>query len=133
MEFRRRIPPTTAAAEELCQEYRRWSDSLGLKAGFAVELLLREALANAVANGANGAEGATEVTCIVRWRQPRLTIAVRDEGPGFDWRRQLAREMDVEAESGRGLVLYRLYAKRFRFNEAGNVVILQFGLKGAQA
>ncbi len=129
MDFRRKIPPTLEAAEALCQEYRRWTAELRLEAGFAAELLLREALANAVAHGAQGALPSAEVTCIVRWRKQRLTIAVRDDGPGFDWRSRLVREMDEEAESGRGLVLYRQYATRFRFNEAGNVVILQFRLK----
>lgn len=134
MEFRRKIPPTAEAAEQLCRELRPQLAALAGKRSFAAELLFREALANAVAHGS--AEGSTEarvVRCIVRRRRGWLTLAVQDEGPGFDWRSKLGREADPEAECGRGLALYRAYADRFRFNKAGNSVILQLHLKDEPA
>jgi anti-sigma regulatory factor (Ser/Thr protein kinase) len=130
VEIRRKIAATAEAAEELCAAMRSLFADLNERTAFAAELLLREALANAIAHGSRAAAPGSElVTCIVRRRRRRLTIAVRDEGPGFAWKSRLEREMDEGAESGRGLLIYRQYAERFRFSAAGNVIVIWLQLK----
>ena len=52
---------------------------------FAAELLLREALTNAVVHGCH-AESGKQVRCSMRLKGRRLLIVVDDDGDGFDWR-----------------------------------------------
>jgi len=70
---------------------------------FAVELLTREALTNAVRYGPEGGH----VTLRFRLGCRAAVLSVDDEGPGFDWRAYLARPEDDEATGGRGLRIYR--------------------------
>jgi serine/threonine-protein kinase RsbW len=53
-----------------------------------------------------------------------LRLAVRDDGPGFDWKARQSAGLPDLATSGRGIALYTLYADRVAFNEAGNAVVL---------
>lgn len=90
---------------------------------FAVDLLLREFVNNAILHG-NGANRAKRVSVAVRIREKSIVMSIADEGTGFDW---LARELNVpdsSAASGRGLAIGRLYADRMTFNRAGNRVEL---------
>ncbi len=95
---------------------------------FACELLLREALNNAVFHGSHN-EGAT-VDCTIRAKRGRILILVQDEGSGFDWRPVLHRETHPSEPGGRGLEIYRKYANLVRFNEKGNAVALLRHLNG---
>ncbi len=90
---------------------------------FKVELLLREALTNAIEHGCGG-NPELRVRCVARRRPSRLLLAVLDEGPGFDWRRHQQRELLLESTRGRGLPILRQYADAVRFNTAGNGVVL---------
>jgi len=90
---------------------------------FAVELLAREALTNAVRYG--GREGRPgHVTLRFRLGCRGVALSVEDEGPGFDWRTFLERPPDDEATGGRGLRIYRTYASRLLFNSSGNRILL---------
>jgi len=51
-------------------------------------------------------------------------LAVRDESPGFDWRKANQNQSGTTASSGRGLPLYAMYAERVRFNRRGNQITL---------
>lgn len=53
-------------------------------------------------------------------------FVVRDEGPGFDWRRlpKTVQAEDLESVSGRGVLLMRMFMDELSFNEAGNEVTL---------
>jgi serine/threonine-protein kinase RsbW len=88
---------------------------------FAQELLLREALTNAVLHG-SGQDPAKLVRCVARWRGQRLLVVVEDEGEGWDWRAAWERPVDDASDSGRGLFILRSYARRVRFNRKGNLV-----------
>ena len=94
------------------------------KSSFAVELLIREALTNAVLHG-SGCEPSRRVILRLTVDQEGVTIEVSDEGPGFDWRSALARPMVTLYESGRGLTIYRKYADSVSFNETGNIIVLK--------
>src|SRR4051812_3234788 len=118
------LPATLTSVENIFAEFRRHSKyTLPAKAGFAAELLLREALTNAVIHG-SGANPAMSVHCTIRMRDRKLTIAVEDGGPGFDWRGRYSWTADIASCSGRGLEIFRKFATRVRFSAKGNAVVL---------
>jgi anti-sigma regulatory factor (Ser/Thr protein kinase) len=122
-EFRREIPSNLAAVEDLCIGVRDWALSLHLPNPFAVELLTREAITNAAVHGC-GCDSSKRVTCVLRLRPGRVIIAVRDQGPGFDWHAACARIPARDACSGRGMAILGQYAHRFRFNKRGNSLVM---------
>lgn len=58
----------------------------------------------------------------------RSVFTIRDEGPGFDWRRFLGEDAQLEALAlhGRGILLSRESAAELTYNERGNEVRLAF-------
>lgn len=123
MDLRRKIPCSAAGAEAFCREFRPWhQEACGGRDAYASELLLREALANSVRHSGWDRR---EIACVLRGNDRRLLIAVRDGGPGFDWRTQLAICCGTGLNtSGRGLPIYLRYAQQLRFNGSGNGVTL---------
>ena len=119
----RKLPAHAAAVDQICGELRgSLLPALPTGERFVVELLLREALMNAVTHGAGGRE-AEEVQCEVRPVAGGIQIRVADSGRGFDWR-ALQRMPGPQAESGRGLHILRRYAHEVRFSGTGNQVEL---------
>ena len=93
-EMRVTLPATLQAVEEFFAEFRRKSQSLpDPSICFGAELLVREALTNAVLHG-SGADPAKQVRCSVRLKGRRLLIAVSDDGEGFDWRAARHKQAD---------------------------------------
>ena len=123
-EMHKSLAATVEAVEEFFEEFHLHSqDMLERVNCFQAELLVREALTNAVVHG-SGADPRKQVRCSLRLRGKRLLIAVADEGEGFDWRAARAKSADALDCSGRGLeILYR-YANRVRFNDRGNLVTM---------
>jgi anti-sigma regulatory factor (Ser/Thr protein kinase) len=118
------LPATLEALEEFFAEFRRKSRALpDPSICFAAELLVREALTNAVLHGSK-ADPAKQVRCSVRLKGRRLLIAVSDDGAGFDWRaarNKPAGSLDI---SGRGIGILRRYANWVRYNDRGNAVTM---------
>ena len=126
VEYRMRatLPATLEAVEGFYADFRRRFEGTATHADcFAAELLLREALNNAVIHGCRGDAG-KHVHCVLRLRGRRLLIAVRDEGEGFDWRATRQCDAALEDTSGRGVDILRRYATRIRFNDRGNSVMV---------
>jgi anti-sigma regulatory factor (Ser/Thr protein kinase) len=123
-ELKANLPATFEALEAFVEEFRLlygyWRHAT---APFAAELLMREALVNAVEHGC-GREPARHVHCTARLQERCLTISVVDEGQGFDWRTQLNLPRKDLASSGRGLDILRECASRVRFNQKGNAVTI---------
>jgi anti-sigma regulatory factor (Ser/Thr protein kinase) len=96
------------------------------KDSFAVGLVLREAVVNALRHGHRG--DTTRAVLIGYHLSARAAfIEVADEGPGFN--PYLVPDLfddDGRGEGGRGrgLLLMRLYTNWIRFNKRGNRVIL---------
>ena len=123
-EMRTALPATLQAVEEFFVEFRRRGQALLDRANcFAAELLVREALTNAVVHGCR-ADPNKQVRCSLRLKSRRLLIAVEDDGVGFDWRAAWRKSADLSDCSGRGLEILRKYANRVRYNDAGNVVTM---------
>ncbi|MDH4183428.1 MAG: ATP-binding protein [Nitrospinota bacterium] len=56
-----------------------------------------------------------------------LSITVRDEGRGFNWRNHVEKTAeDPERPFGRGLAIIRKYASAMEYNPAGNELTLYF-------
>jgi len=91
--------------------------------GFDLELLAREALANAVVHGSR-ADPALTVHAELRLEPGRLVLHVRDQGPGWDWRNLSSRTPDPASESGRGLFIIGKYADSFTYNDQGNALTI---------
>ena len=122
-ELRRDLPATLEAVEEFFGEVRVWMLAHQVPGHFALELLIREALTNAVVHGCQ-CDPSKHVACILRARAGRVTIAVRDQGAGFDWRSARPGLPAPGACCGRGLAIFREYADRVRFNRRGNSLVL---------
>jgi anti-sigma regulatory factor (Ser/Thr protein kinase) len=122
--MRAAVPATLEAAEEVVAEFRQRREfRLEHAQRFAVELLLREALANAVNHGCHG-DPAKQVRCSVRLGRSRLIIAVEDDGDGFDWRAAWDHPPAMSECSGRGIEILQKYANRVRYNDRGNAVTI---------
>lgn len=123
-EMRREIPATLEAAEELIAEFNRQCKALlDRKSCFGAELLVREALTNAVAHGSH-CDAGQRVRCCLRLKRGRLLIAVEDYGCGFDWRAAWDSQAALPDCSGRGIEILRKYATSVRYNDRGNSVVI---------
>jgi serine/threonine-protein kinase RsbW len=89
---------------------------------FAVRILLREAVLNAVTHGCGEGPDGRVMTALV-FGDKDVNLVVEDNGPGFIWDNRDA-GFDVMGDGGRGLPLMQIYASEMKFNEAGNRVEL---------
>lgn len=127
--LRLKMPSTLAAIDQLCALARPWLEENGLHEDwFAVMLLLRESLNNAVKHG-NGSDPALLVDCRLRKGPRWLDISVGDCGAGFDWERFSTHQACCADTCGRGLEIYRLYADKVFFNRRGNRVLLRLEMR----
>lgn len=95
---------------------------------FAINLVLREGLSNAVRHG-NQNNKDKAVTLVADLGTPGvLKIRIEDEGKGFDWRRSQAISVPENRESGRGLLIMTKYFSKHNFNEQGNILYLEKAL-----
>jgi anti-anti-sigma factor len=118
------IPSCMEEAESLCLKIRAFFQAAGLaERSFAVELLARECLTNAVIHGNRNAADKQVVLSLTVGRE-WIRLRVSDEGQGFAWRKALLKRSDTTASCGRGLKLYALYAERVRFSRSGNQIEL---------
>lgn len=114
--------------ERFCAEVRLMMDELGLGAHhFAVQLLLREALNNAVIHGCRKDQNKIVETTL-RITDNTLTLEIADPGEGFKWQEQLTRASDDRADSGRGFGIFRAYATEFTYNEKGTSLFITLKL-----
>lgn len=121
-DMRMDLPATLEAIEEFSARFRDCTRKvLDRKHWFTSELLVREALNNAVLHGCR-ANPEKRVHCTFRVKNSRLLIVVHDEGDGFDWRSAWNNRAEISATSGRGIELLRTLATRVRFNRRGNAV-----------
>lgn len=91
---------------------------------FAIELALREALANAVLHGNREDSGKKVHVCCECDSNVGVSLVVRDEGPGFDLAAvpdPLAPE-NLGAEHGRGILLMRQFMDEIHYERGGTEV-----------
>jgi anti-sigma regulatory factor (Ser/Thr protein kinase) len=130
--MRTTMPATLEAVDQFFVELGSRSHAmLEQHNSFPAELLLREALTNAVVHGC-GSDPGKQVRCFLRLRASRLLIAVADDGDGFDWHATRGNRADVPDSSGRGMEILNIYASHVRFNKKGNVVTMITQLQGGK-
>jgi serine/threonine-protein kinase RsbW len=118
------LPASLDAIEKFFAEFRtNYRAALDCVDSFAGELLLREALTNAVVHGSQR-DPRKLVRCVVRLKRRSLLIAVADDGGGFDWRAARGRLAESSDCSGRGTEILRKFADHVRYNGKGNVVAI---------
>jgi len=110
--------------DDFCIQAKALLENAGLSDhGFPTEILLREAMTNAMLHG-NGLREDKKVSVCLKLRGNLIIIRVCDEGQGFDRSTSGAAREDPLKESGRGLKIYTRYASRLAFNHKGNGVVL---------
>ncbi len=111
--------------DRVCCEISTWLEEQGLLAHlFPLELLAREGLNNAILHGC-ALNPAQQVHCEIHHDLTTLRFTVSDPGPGFNWQARIRRGLAAkEAETGRGIQFYFLYADTVEFNSRGNQVTL---------
>ena len=119
------IPSCVAAIEPVCEQIRSLLARRHLAdMEFAVEILARECLNNAILHGNCGKPNA-RVSFGMRVGRKQICLRVTDQGPGFDWRQAVRHGLPSEtAVVGRGLMVASIYARRIAFNRQGNQVTL---------
>jgi anti-sigma regulatory factor (Ser/Thr protein kinase) len=120
--MRMTLPARLEAVERFCVDLRfmlqPWVPD---SERFAVEMLLREALTNAVMHGC-GADGEGRVHCEIAALEGGMRIRVADDGEGFDWRKQSSSEPEPPGEASGGLSILHSCANRVLFSDNGNEV-----------
>lgn len=94
-------------------------EGLGEKDRFVLELILREALNNAVLHGCQEC-GGTRVDLEYIDHGSEFWFKVTDNGTGFDWKAQSQLAPLHSSENGRGLPIFKAYCKEFNYNNKGN-------------
>lgn len=89
---------------------------------FAVRIIFHEAMMNAVIHG-SGQDPSLTVFVNVRLTPEGVSLSIRDQGQGFDWR-NMHTDIDTAVDSGRGLPLMEIYAAHVEYNDIGNQVTL---------
>lgn len=116
------LPARLKDAEAFIAALRGFLSTRSLEAlSFALELLAREALVNAVRHGCQG-DPARTITVRLSILRDRVRLCVSDQGPGFDWRNTPCTLPSPSCETGRGLGIMKKYADTMEFNAAGNTV-----------
>jgi serine/threonine-protein kinase RsbW len=106
--------------DAFCEDLKRMmADKRLNELVFTTQLLLREALNNAVIHGCGYGSGKL-IECVIELGGDYVTAQVMDEGEGFDWAKTGLKKTDVGADSGRGLPIMKEYADEVLFNEKGN-------------
>jgi len=123
--IRETLPASLGVLDTFCERIRKVLQEEGVGSDlFAVELLLREALTNAILHGSQE-NPSKKVHCELGIQDDCVTIIVADEGEGFPWRAAMERELRPLSSSGRGMGILRKYATSIQFNEKGNRVELK--------
>lgn len=121
------LPSRLDQVDAVCSEVRALCSRRGWSSlAFALELVLRECLNNAIVHG-NGRDPRKRVELELVNRPRWVRVRIADEGPGFDWRAVRRRSLPAgEVPGGRGLPITATYARRVRFNAPGNQITVWF-------
>ncbi len=130
--FQARLPSTLAAVDSADTRLIEWMDRSDVDVDrFAVRLVVREALVNAVRHGHRYNEEQS-VFFSVRRIPEGLAIRVEDQGPGFDRVARSVGPIQTQGTQGRGLTIIHSYARSVEYNEKGNVLTVIIGRGGTK-
>ena len=119
------LPATLESVETISLRLREHMTAQGLAGDlFACELVLREALTNAVLHGAKSDKNKS-IHCRIRFTTKSVRMDIIDPGPGFDWRQALKHHAKSIDTRGRGHTIFAAYATKLAYNQKGNHVTLR--------
>ncbi|MCC6586307.1 MAG: ATP-binding protein [Bryobacterales bacterium] len=114
------VPAQVESVDAVCAEVKcRLIADIPKKEQFIIELLLREALLNAVVHGSKDLTDASIHYDIERTADS-IRAKVTDRGSGFEWSEWEIPEKTALTSSGHGLQILHLYADSIAFNPMGN-------------
>jgi serine/threonine-protein kinase RsbW len=91
---------------------------------FAIHLVMREGLANAVRHGnKNDPDKLVEFQLKIN-RGKSICLEIADQGEGFDWKKQQFSGLPGDTTHGRGIFIMGTYFTRYSYNEKGNRLYL---------
>ena len=92
---------------------------------FAIHLVLREGLTNAVRHG-NKNDPAKRVDFQLKInRRNSISIEIADQGEGFDWKAKPLSGVPEDEDHGRGIPIMKSYFTRYSYNQRGNRLYLE--------
>ncbi len=92
---------------------------------FAINLVLREGLTNAIRHGnANNPEKLVKLSLDIEGNR-LIKVAIEDQGDGFDWQSRQKTELPEDEEHGRGMFIIDSYFSRYSYNDKGNILYLE--------
>ena len=122
------IPSDTSAGRQLLDALlseltrQEW----GEQDTFGIHLAVEEALVNAIKHG-NGGDPAKSVRMVSKVSPSHVRVEITDEGQGFDPAAvpDPTEDENLEAPSGRGLMLMNCFMSHVEFNNVGNHVVME--------
>ena len=92
---------------------------------FAIHLVLREGLTNAVRHGnKNDPYKLVDFQLKIN-RGKSICIEIADQGEGFDWKKQQLSGLPEDEDHGRGIPIMETYFTRYSYNQKGNHLYLE--------
>lgn len=91
---------------------------------FSVNLVLREALTNAVRHGNMGNPEKNVCFSLTIVDTESIKLVIEDEGDGFDWRKQQDIDLNDDDDHGRGIIIMETYFNHYSYNDKGNILTL---------
>ncbi len=92
---------------------------------FSINLVIREALTNAVRHG-NESDSRKKVQFVLTIVQNKsIKLTIEDEGDGFDWRKQFNKDFPEDDDHGRGTIIMSTYFNHYSYNDKGNILYLE--------
>ena len=135
--FNRTIRPNTLSItfsstlkniDRICDEVSRFLEQnlKGMEEHlFSINLVIREALTNAVRHG-NKLDPGKQVRFFLKIeRKKRIKIIVEDQGEGFNWQKARESPTGVNDDHGRGLAIMTNYFSSYCYNKKGNRLVLK--------
>jgi serine/threonine-protein kinase RsbW len=91
---------------------------------FSVNLVLREALTNAVRHGNQGDSRQNVRFVLTIVNNEYMELVIEDEGEGFDWKELKTQSLGEDEDHGRGLIIMKTYFNKVSYNDRGNILYL---------
>ncbi len=90
-------------------------------------LVLRELVNNAYLHG-NRKNSSKHIDLRLIKKDTCISVRIKDDGAGFDWDKELTRDINEEQQGKRGLWILKHYCPDFNFNKQGNCITIRFNL-----